>query len=126
LLGTASPVLHKLLFDLDETENPDRRLRLDPRLRVTLALTQCYDYVRVDVDGVPPIAMEALLDYIYKDHFDEHDFANGYSRNLLWRLWHASKALEICTKASVQMLVEDNGHIDNTTNLLAFVFLYIL
>ena len=27
--------------------------------------------------------------------FNESDFENGYSRNLLWRLWHASKALEM-------------------------------
>ena len=27
--------------------------------------------------------------------FNEADFENGYSRNLLWRLWHASRALEM-------------------------------
>ena len=27
--------------------------------------------------------------------YDESDYENGYSRNLLWRLWHASKALEM-------------------------------
>ncbi len=83
---------------------------------MTLTLTPCYDYVRLEVDGVPPIAAEALLDYIYNDSyavmklnfelengkivrtyfsFNESDFENGYSRNLLWRLWHASKALEM-------------------------------
>ena len=30
-----------------------------------------------------------------KLRFNESDFENGYSRNLLWRLWHASKALEM-------------------------------
>ena len=45
--------------------------------------------------------------------FDEEDFANGYSRNLLWRLWHASKALEMqhlfeaCTKTLYNTLSED-------------------
>ncbi len=67
VLGSASPVLHKVLYELDEESNPDRRLVLDPRLGVTLALVQCYDYVRLDIDGIPPIAVEALLDYVYRD-----------------------------------------------------------
>ncbi len=49
----------------------DRRLVLDPRLGVSLSLVQCYDYVRLDVDGVPPIAVEAVLDYVYEDKFSE-------------------------------------------------------
>jgi hypothetical protein len=67
VLGASSPVLYKVLFDLDETENPDRRLLLDPRLEVNLSLVQCYDYVRLEMDGIPPIAAEALLDYMYND-----------------------------------------------------------
>ena len=55
------------MYELDETTNPDRRLLLDPKFKVKLNLTQCYSYVRVDMDGVPPIACEAMLDYIYKD-----------------------------------------------------------
>ena len=40
------------------------------------------------------------LQHFYLSHsttirFNESDFENGYSRNLLWRLWHASKALEM-------------------------------
>lgn len=69
LLGAASPVLYHVLYELDEVNNPDRRLVLEPKLQVTLSLVQCYDYVRLDVDGVPPIAMEALLNYIYKDKY---------------------------------------------------------
>ena len=29
------------------------------------------------------------------NRFDEEEFDNGYSRNLLWRLWHASWAFEM-------------------------------
>ena len=60
-------MFYQLLYELDETTNPDRRLLLDPKFKVKLNLTQCYSYVRVDMDGVPPIACEAMLDYIYKD-----------------------------------------------------------
>ena len=96
MLGSASPVFHKVLFELDESANPERRILLDKCFGgVTLTVVPCYDYVRLDMDGVPPIAAEALLDYIYNDRFDESDYANGYSRNLLWRLWQASKAFEM-------------------------------
>ena len=41
VLGSSSPVLYKLLFELEETaDNPDRRLILDPSLGVTLTLSQ--------------------------------------------------------------------------------------
>ena len=33
--------------------------------------------------------------YIYIPRYNEDDFDNGYSRNLLWRLWHASWAFEM-------------------------------
>ena len=29
------------------------------------------------------------------NRFNEEEFDNGYSRNLLWRLWHASWAFEM-------------------------------
>ena len=68
MLGSSSPVLYKLLFELEESaDNPERRLILDPSLGVTLALSQGYDYVKVEMDGIPPIAAEALLDYMYND-----------------------------------------------------------
>ena len=67
MLATISPVLHKLLYELDEESNPDRRLILDPRLNVQLRLVQCSDYVRMDIDGIPPIAIEAIMDYAYRD-----------------------------------------------------------
>jgi hypothetical protein len=58
---------------------------------------------------VPPIAVEALLDYCYKDKsvlapdfcphrlpsFCQADYENGYSRNLLWRLWRLAGTLGI-------------------------------
>ena len=68
-LAMSSPVLHKVLYELDEESNPDKRLKLDESLNVTLGLVQCFDYVRLDVDGIPPIAMEALLQYVYKDKY---------------------------------------------------------
>ena len=39
--------------------------------------------------------MESLLEYCYKDRFDRGGFENGYSRNLLWRLWDVAKMLEM-------------------------------
>ena len=39
--------------------------------------------------------MESLLEYCYKDRFDRGGFENGYSRNLLWRLWEVAKLLEM-------------------------------
>ena len=45
----------------------DRKLILDAELEVTLTLVPCYDYERLELDGVPPIAAEALLEFIYKD-----------------------------------------------------------
>ena len=68
LLGTASPVLHKILFDWgDPDDELDRLLVLDDHFCVTLRLVKCYDYHRLELEGVPPIAAEALLEYIYKD-----------------------------------------------------------
>jgi len=114
----SSPVLHKILYEMeDEYEcaesgqmlaNPDRRLMLDEKLGlVHLSLTQSYSYLRLEVDGIPPVVMEALLRYMYLDEFAEEDFENGYSRNLLWRMWHAATALEMgalqerCSKVSL-------------------------
>ena len=68
LLGTASPVLHKILYDWDpEAEDNRRHLTLDADFQVTLTLVPCLEYHRLELDGVPPIAAEALLEYIYKD-----------------------------------------------------------
>jgi len=123
LLATASPVLNRFLFeweddfsnleskDCDAKEN--RCLVLDERLGVTLTLSASYSGHRLEIDGIPPIAAEALLEYIYKDKFNEEDFDNGYSRNLLWRLWHASWAFEMehlsekCGKTLNRTMCED-------------------
>lgn len=67
LLATASPVLHKILYDWTEEDNEQRQLVLDADLEVSLKIVQCYDYQRLEMEGIPPIAAEALLEYIYKD-----------------------------------------------------------
>ena len=68
LLGTASPVFHKILYDWDpEDGNGQRHLTLDAGFEVTLSLAACTEYHRLELEGVPPIAAEALLEYIYKD-----------------------------------------------------------
>jgi len=114
LLGTASPVFHKILYDWNESEdNGQKKLILHDNLEVSLTLVPCFDYQRLEVDGIPPIAVEALLEYVYKDTFNDSDFENGYSRNLLWRLWHASRALEMeylhekCTETLHETMCED-------------------
>ena len=99
ILGSASPVFHKILFEMEEDE---KCLLLDKCFGgITLSLVPCFGYVRLDLDGVPPIAAEALLDYVYRDHFNESDYENGYSRNLLWRLWQAAQAFEMEHLASL-------------------------
>ena len=45
----------------------NRCLVLDERLGVTLTLAASYSGHRLEIDGIPPIAAEALLEYIYKD-----------------------------------------------------------
>jgi hypothetical protein len=68
LLASASPVFHRLLYEPAEDEKADeRKLVLEPDLRVTLTLTPTYSGHRLEMDGIPPIAAEALLEYIYKD-----------------------------------------------------------
>nr|XP_040572543.1 uncharacterized protein LOC121121643 isoform X1 [Lepeophtheirus salmonis]XP_040572544.1 uncharacterized protein LOC121121643 isoform X1 [Lepeophtheirus salmonis] len=96
LLGSASPVLHHILYEMELSESSKEIvLNLNPKLNVTLTRTKTYDSERLELNGIPPIATEALLEYIYKDKFLKSDYEHGYSRNLLWRLWHASKALEM-------------------------------
>ena len=53
------------ILDCDAKEN--RCLVLDERLGVTLTLSATYSGHRLEIDGIPPIAAEALLEYIYKD-----------------------------------------------------------
>ena len=53
------------ILELDAKEN--RCLVLDERLGVTLTLSSSYSGHRLEIDGIPPIAAEALLEYIYKD-----------------------------------------------------------
>ena len=67
LLATASPVFHKILYDWEDDEDSERFLVLNEDLQVSLKLVKCYDYHRLELDGVPPIAAEALLEYVYKD-----------------------------------------------------------
>ena len=74
LLGTASPVLYKILYSWDEEEsnesnNGKRQLILCSNLEVSLTLVPCFEYHRLELEGIPPIAVEALLEYIYKDMY---------------------------------------------------------
>jgi len=96
VLCAASPVFHQLFYPADG----------GPDIPTCLSLSQGNgSTMKMEIDGIPPIAVEALLEYCYKDRFDRSDYENGYSRNLLWRLWHASKIfkikhlLQICTEA---------------------------
>ena len=53
------------------SESKERHLILDPDLEVTLTLVPSYCWgttnYRLELEGIPPIAAEALLEYIYKD-----------------------------------------------------------
>lgn len=85
ILSAASPIFHQLFYPQED----------GPNVPSCLKLCQGQEQQKLEVDGIPPIAMEALLEYLYKDRFNRADFENGYSRNLLWRLWHASKMFEV-------------------------------
>ena len=39
--------------------------------------------------------MIMIFIFMELNRFNEEEFDNGYSRNLLWRLWHASWAFEM-------------------------------
>ena len=70
LLASASPVFHRLLYEFEDIESSnegERKLVLDPSLQVTLTLAPSYSGHRLELDGIPPIAAEALLQYIYSD-----------------------------------------------------------
>ena len=68
LLGSASPVFHKILYGWEAADDDEKRqLVLDESVQVVLTLTNGYSCQRLEIDGVPPIAVEALLEYIYKD-----------------------------------------------------------
>ena len=53
------------------SKSKERHLILDPDLEVTLTLVPTYCWgtttYRLELEGIPPIAAEALLEYIYKD-----------------------------------------------------------
>ena len=53
------------------SKSKERHLILDPDLEVTLTLVPSYCWgttnYRLELEGIPPIAAEALLEYIYKD-----------------------------------------------------------
>jgi len=87
VLCTASPVFHQLFFPSDT----------GPEIPACLSINRSggNGLPRLDIDGVPPIAVETLLEYCYKDRFEKSDYENGYSRNLLWRLWHLARILQI-------------------------------
>lgn len=106
VLCTASPVFHQLFFPKEN----------GPEIPKCLQLTKApggSGTSKLEIEGVPPIAVENLLEYCYKDRFDRSDFENGYSRNLLWRLWHISKVLqmnhlfELCSEALDSTMCEE-------------------
>ena len=76
MLATASPVLNKIINEWEEDQNPEetsenesceRRMCLDPLLEVTVTLSKSYFTDKIEWEGIPPIAAEAVLEYIYKD-----------------------------------------------------------
>jgi len=105
VLCTASPVFHQLFFPSESGPEIPRCL--------VLSKTGTGTPARLDIHGVPPIAVEALLDYCYKDNFSRADYENGYSRNLLWRLWQLSWTLgmthlfELCSEALDSTMCEE-------------------
>ena len=53
----------------------------------------------------------------FKCRYNEEDFDNGYSRNLLWRLWHASWAFEM------EHLSERCGKVNEITGRISDIML---
>jgi len=105
VLCTASPVFHQLFFPKEN----------GPEIPKCLLLTKTpgCGTSKLEIEGVPPIAVENLLEYCYKDRFDKSNYENGYSRNLLWRLWHISRVLqmnhlfELCSEALDTTMCEE-------------------
>jgi len=106
VLCTASPVFHQLFFPSEGGPEIPRCLTLSKAGGATPA--------RLEIQGVPPVAVEALLDYCYKDNFCRGDYENGYSRNLLWRLWQLAHTLgtqhlfQMCTEALHGTMCEES------------------
>ena len=50
--------------------------------------------------------------------FDKADYENGYSRNLLWRLWHAAKLLQM---QHLFQLCSEVSSVTITTTLTAYL-----
>ena len=82
MLATASPVLNKIINEWeddgeeekagqeDSQASRERRMCLDPLLEVTVTLSKSYFTDKIEWEGIPPIAAEAVLEYIYKDKYD--------------------------------------------------------
>jgi len=105
VLCTASPVFHQLFFPKENGPDIPKCLLLTKMPNSAMS--------KLEIEGVPPIAVENLLEYCYKDRFDKADFENGYSRNLLWRLWQIAKVLhmnhlfELCSEALDTTMCEE-------------------
>ena len=56
-MSAASPVFHQLFYPSEG----------GPEIPGCVKLTQGLEVQKLEVDGVPPIAMESLLEYMYKD-----------------------------------------------------------
>ena len=53
--------------ETSENDQCERRMCLDPLLDVTVTLSKSYFTDKIEWEGIPPIAAEAVLEYIYKD-----------------------------------------------------------
>merc|ERR1712106_1095627 len=106
VLCTASPIFHQLFFPKEN--GPEI-----PKCLQQIKAAGGSGTIKLEIEGVPPIAVENMLEYCYKDRFDRSDYENGYSRNLLWRLWHISKVLqmnhlfELCSEALDSTMCEE-------------------
>ena len=61
------------------------------------------------------LAVWKSRDYVFR--FDKTDYENGYSRNLLWRLWEVSKLLQMNHLFDLCCEVKNEGLI--ITNLMS-------
>jgi len=110
VLCSASPVFHQLFFPKEGG----------------LEIPKCFSLTKsggggickLEIHDVPPIAVESLLEYCYKDRFNKKDYENGYSRNLLWRLWEIGKLLqmnhlfELCCEALDSTMCDETVYWD--------------
>jgi len=115
VLCSASPVFHQLFFPKENG--------VDIPKCFSLTKSGGGGVCKLEIQDVPPIAVEGLLEYCYKDRFDKTDYENGYSRNLLWRLWEVAKLLQmnhlfdLCCEALDKTMCEETVYWDYNYSL---------